>query len=145
MKAAEIWSALTGAAPGAAQAKSAAAAPAPAHLRRGADAEDAALTHLQSRGLKLVQRNFRCAAGELDLVMLERSVLAFVEVRYRHSDQFGGAARSVDAAKQQKLRHAGEAFLQTCGALQFTACRFDVVAVCGDGPAYTIDWIADAF
>lgn len=141
MKAAEIWSALTAAAAGAAAAKSAA----PAHLRRGADAEDAALIHLQSRGLALVARNFRCAAGELDLIMLDGGALAFVEVRYRHSDQFGGAARSVDAAKQRKLRQAGDAFLQTCGRLQFTACRFDVVAVSGDGPAYTIDWIADAF
>lgn len=136
MSMAKIWSALTGAA--------ATVPDAPAHLRRGADAEDAALAHLQSRGLQLVQRNFRCPAGELDLIMLERGALVFVEVRYRHSDQFGGAAGSVDAAKQLKLRQTGEAFLQTC-AVQFTACRFDVVAVCGAGPAYTIDWIADAF
>lgn len=136
MSMAKIWSTLTGAMPGAAMAP---------HLRRGADAEDAALAHLQSRGLELVQRNYRCAAGELDLIMLERGKLVFVEVRYRHSDRFGGAAHSVDAAKQRKLRRAGESFLQTRAGLQFTACRFDVVAVSGPGPAYPIDWISDAF
>jgi len=144
MNAAKIWAAVTSALPGAGPTAATTAAAAPAHLRRGADAEDAALAHLQARGLALVARNYRCPAGELDIVMLERGVLVFVEVRYRHSGRFGGAAASVDAAKQQKLQHAGEAFLQTC-RLPFTACRFDVVAISGSGPAYQLDWIRNAF
>ena len=121
------------------------AAAAPAHLQRGADAEDAALAHLQSRGLELLERNYRCPAGELDLVFLARDELVFVEGRYRNTDKFGGAAHSVDAAKQRKLRRAGESFLQTRAGLAFSNCRFDVVAVTGAGPAYQIDWIRDAF
>jgi len=117
---------------------------APAHLRRGAAAEDAAIAHLQSRGLALIARNYRCPAGELDGVMLERGALVFVEVRYRNTDRFGGAARSVDALKQRKLQRAAESFLQSC-AVEFTACRFDVVAVSGRGPAYQIEWLKDAF
>lgn len=117
----------------------------PAHLFRGADAEVAARDYLECRGLQLVQRNYRCAAGEVDMVMRDRSALVFVEVRYRRNDQFGGAARSVDADKQRKLRHSGEHFLQHHPRLEYTSCRFDVVAVTGTPPKYEIDWIANAF
>ncbi len=119
--------------------------PLPPHLHRGVDAEKAALKYLQSNGLRLLARNYRCAGGELDLVMLERQELVFVEVRYRSSQQFGGALPSVDADKQQKLRHSGEAFLQEHPRQPYAACRFDVVAVSGDAPKYRIDWIRDAF
>ena len=114
------------------------------HLRRGADAERSALEYLQARGLQLVERNYRCAAGELDMVMLDERELVFVEVRYRATDSFGGAAPSVDAGKQRKLRRAGESFLQTC-ELPFSGCRFDVVAVSGAAPGYQFEWISDAF
>ncbi|MGI9311878.1 MAG: YraN family protein [bacterium] len=117
----------------------------PPHLHRGADAEQSALAYLRARGLELVARNYRCSSGELDLVMLDRRELVFVEVRYRNSDRFGGATRSVDSAKQRKLRRAGEVFLQQHPKLAFTACRFDVIALEGDAPGYRIDWISDAF
>ncbi len=130
----------------------------PPHLRRGRAAENSALAHLQSNGLQLVARNYRCPGGELDMVMLERRELVFVEVRYRGSERFGGAAPSVDAGKQRKLRRAGESFLQHHPDLAFNGCRFDVVAVSGGGGGgggkgggdtasaeYRIDWIRDAF
>ena len=117
----------------------------PPHLHRGADAEKSALKYLESNGLRLVERNYRCPGGELDLVMLDQRELVLVEVRYRRSGQFGGAARSVDAGKQRKLRRAGEVFLQHHPGLSFSGCRFDVVAVTGVAPGYCIDWISDAF
>lgn len=119
--------------------------PLPPHLHRGVDAEQAALAHLQSNGLRLIARNYRCTGGELDLVMLERQELVFVEVRYRRSEQFGGAVPSVDADKQQKLRLAAETFLQNHPRQPYATCRFDVVAISGDAPKYRIDWIRDAF
>ena len=118
--------------------------PLPPHLHRGADAEKSALQYLRANGLQLVEQNYRCAAGELDMVMLDNRELVFVEVRYRGSERFGGAARSVDAGKQRKLRRAGESFLQTYAG-PFTGCRFDVVAVTGAAPGYRMDWISDAF
>ena len=117
----------------------------PPHLHRGADAEKAALVYLKARGLRLLEKNYRCSAGELDLVMLDQQELVFVEVRYRCSDQFGGAASSVGADKQRKLRHSGEYFLQNHPNLSFGGCRFDVVAIAGTAPEYRIDWISDAF
>lgn len=119
--------------------------PLPPHLHRGADAEKFALQYLQRNGLRLVERNYSCPAGELDIVMLHQRDLVFVEVRYRRSDQFGGAAQSIDAGKQRKLRRAAESFLQRHPALNFSGCRFDVVAVTGNAPDYQMDWISDAF
>ena len=124
--------------------------PLPPHLHRGIDAEKAALAYLESRGLRLLERNYRCPAGELDIVMLDekqpaQKQLVFVEVRYRRTEQFGGAAPSVDADKRRKLRWAGETFLQHHPRLSFDGCRFDVVAVTGGTPKYRFDWISDAF
>ena len=114
------------------------------HLQRGIQAEQTALNFLESNGLKLVMRNFRCAGGELDMIMFDERELVFVEVRYRNSEQFGGAAISVDRNKQLKLKKASETFLQT-HAISYTGCRFDVVALSGGSPNYKIDWIRDAF
>ena len=119
--------------------------PLPPHLHRGVDAEKAVLAYLEARGLRLLERNYRCAAGELDMVMLDQRELVFVEVRYRRNARFGGAAPSVDADKRRKLRRVGEVFLQHHPRLAYDGCRFDVVAVTGAASEYAFDWISDAF
>ncbi len=65
---------------------------------RGRHAESLAAAFLQQRGLKLVERNYRCRFGEIDLVAREGKTLVFVEVRMRTSARFGGAAASITAA-----------------------------------------------
>jgi putative endonuclease len=99
----------------------------------GQAGEDAALAHLAAHGLQLVERNFRCKGGEIDLIMQERGTLVFVEVRKRADGRYGGAAASVTLRKQARLVVAAHVFLQ-----RYTmppACRFDVVAI--DGPVMT--------
>jgi len=107
----------------------------------GRMAEDRALAYLQQRGLKLVERNFRCKGGEIDLVLAEAGsgLLVFVEVRQRNNQRYGGAAASVTRSKQAKLIIAAEVFLQRYA--QPPACRFDVVAIDDDA----IEWIRQAF
>lgn len=117
----------------------------PAHLHRGAKAEKFALQYLKSKGLQLLEKNYSCPYGELDIVMMEREDLVFVEVRYRSSMQFGGAMASIDVSKQKKLRRTGEMFLQNHTKLHFSGCRFDVVAISGTPPDYELDWIISAF
>lgn len=112
--------------------------------RTGRLAEEAALDYLQTQGLRPVECNFRCRAGEIDLVMRDGDVLVFVEVRYRHSDRFGGPAESVVARKRQRLIMAAEYYLYTHPAARRLAARFDVVAV-RPGEPLRIEWIADAF
>ncbi len=110
--------------------------------RAGDAAESAAARHLIAHGCVLVARNARYPEGELDLIMRERDVLVFVEVRMRSSRAYGGPAGSVDRFKQKRLLRAAQHWLlQHCGE-RWPACRFDVVSVDGDG---TIEWIRDAF
>lgn len=104
----------------------------------GEAAEDRALHHLQQHGLTLVQRNFRCKGGEIDLIMRERESLVFVEVRKRADTRYGGAAASVTARKQARLVLAAQLFLQRYRMPP--PCRFDVVAIDGD----RMNWVQNA-
>lgn len=115
------------------------------HLRRGEAVESAALAYLKSNGLTFVEKNYRAMYGEIDLIMMDKHDLVFVEVRYRKNDLFGGATQSIDAYKQQKLRSTAETFLQKNHSMEFDGCRFDVVAVSGQSANYKIHWISDAF
>jgi len=112
----------------------------------GDEAETQALAHLTRHGLKLLQRNYRVAAGpharggEVDLIVRERDgTLVFVEVRARSSASHGGAAGSVTRGKQRRVIYAAQHYL-----LQFASpppCRFDVVAI----EANTLQWFRGAF
>lgn len=123
-----------------------------AHLRRGEDAENACCRYLQKQGLRLLERNYRCRMGELDLIMREADTLVFVEVRFRKQQDFGGALASITPAKQKKLRRAAEFFMQQ-NRLDCSA-RFDVVAMSPAGQhsrfairrePYHYEWIRNAF
>jgi len=109
--------------------------------RIGQAAELAAVEFLRSRGVCVTLRNWRYRLGELDIVGLDGDTLIIVEVRKRSSNRFGGAAASVDARKQNKLRRAAALLLQQRKELAGLKVRFDVVAVSPAG----IDWIKHAF
>lgn len=112
----------------------------------GAETEQAAEKWLRARGLKLLARNYRCRRGELDLVMLDRDSVVFIEVRLRNRNDFGGAAASVTATKQRRLSTAAAFFLAAHPALHRYTCRFDVVAVSqGMNGQPDFYWIRDAF
>ena len=111
----------------------------------GAHYESAALAHLIHAGLALVVRNYHCRFGEIDLVMRERDVVVFVEVRYRRSRGYGGGIDSVDAGKRAKLVRAAAAFLADHPRLADATCRFDVLAIGGTSAAPVFDWRRNAF
>jgi putative endonuclease len=106
----------------------------------GQSAESRAAAFLQSQGMKLVERNWRCRFGEIDLVMRDDATLVFVEVRLRNRSDFGGAAASVTPAKQKKLVAAARQYLSALKTVP--VCRFDVVALADGTPA---EWIRNAF
>ncbi|MEY6431750.1 YraN family protein [Thioalkalicoccus limnaeus] len=106
----------------------------------GAEKEGLARRFLEGRGLRFLDQNYRCRMGEIDLIMQDKGVLVFIEVRFRRSDRCGGAVASVDTRKQRRLISAAKRYL-----LQYPTnlpCRFDVLAI---GRANEIDWIEDAF
>ena len=108
-----------------------------ARQRTGDAAEDQALEHLQRQGLRLVERNFRCKGGEIDLILRDGATVVFVEVRARANAAFGGAVTSVTPAKQRRLLVAAQVWLQ--GQRELPACRFDVIAVEGG----QLQWLRD--
>ncbi len=108
---------------------------------RGTWAEDTAAAFLVKRGLKLLERNYRCRFGEIDLVLRDSRTLVFVEVRYRSNHSFGGAGESITTSKRKKLLRAARHYMAAHS--EFPACRFDAVLLNGDSTA--VDWIVDAF
>ena len=117
----------------------------PDRQSRGAASETAALLFLQSRGLRLLDRNAQVRGGELDLVMRDGDTVVFVEVRYRDSGAYGGGAASVDTGKRRRLVRAAQLYLAHNPRLANAPCRFDVVAASGDPAQPKLDWLRDAF
>ena len=111
----------------------------------GPAAEAAALRYLLRQGLQLIVRNYQCKVGEIDLVMLDGSTLALIEVRYRSSTAFGGATASVTPHKQRRISRAARHLLSTQAALRRYPARFDVVAVTPGLATAQIEWIRAAF
>lgn len=108
----------------------------------GASAEARAEAHLLKQGLLLVARNWHCAHGELDVVMLDDGVLVIVEVRARSSKSYGGALGSITASKRGRLMRSVLAFQQAHPQWQEAAIRFDVISFEADGRGR---WIKNAF
>ncbi len=107
---------------------------------RGQGAEHRAAAFLVDRGYAIVERNWRCKVGELDLIARDGDVLAFVEVRSRADDRHGSPLETVRAAKQRKVAQVAAAYLATHRP-EARACRFDVVGITGDD----IVLVKDAF
>lgn len=110
-------------------------------IETGTKAEAVAAAWLQRRGLRLIEQNWRCRFGELDLVLLDGPVVVIAEVRLRSSSRFGGAAASIDRRKQRKLAAAAQIYLSRRPSCP---CRFDVVLMDGAGTD-GIEWIRNAF
>jgi putative endonuclease len=107
--------------------------------------EEWAANWLQERGLILLAWNFQVRGGEIDLVMQDKQVLVFVEVRYRQNRQYGSAAETIDSRKQQKLLKTAQYYLQQTGKTH-SQCRFDVVSIDHEKDnSLTWQWHQNAF
>lgn len=106
-------------------------------------AEEQAMAYLIDQGLKVVTTNYWCRLGEIDLIMLDKEQLVFVEVRARISAQFGDGIASITATKKQKIMKSALHYIQKNREQQKRQLRFDVVSI--DGQAGCITWLKDAF
>jgi putative endonuclease len=107
--------------------------------------EREAETFLRRKGLRLLERNFHCRGGEIDLVMLDRDSLVFVEVRYRTKDSHGSGAESVGLRKQSRLINAARYYLMGNRPDASKPCRFDVISVSTKQGKPCFEWIRHAF
>jgi putative endonuclease len=106
--------------------------------RQGQLWERQALDHLERHGLTLIEANFRCKLGEIDLIMRDADAIVFVEVRQRAGKAHGGAAASITRAKIRRLVRAAQLYLMRFPRMP--PCRFDVVAIDGQ----TLAWLRNA-
>ena len=95
---------------------------------------------LKANGLRLVERNWLCRFGEIDLIMQDGTTLVFVEVRQRNSVRFGGAAASIGREKQARIERAIGLYLSRLPSVP--ACRVDAVLFDAASPP---QWLKNIF
>lgn len=98
----------------------------------GAAYEKRAGEYLKSQGYHILEYNYRCRMGEIDIVARKETYLVFVEVKYRRRDGQGHPAESVTLAKQRKISKVAQFYCLTHGLTEGVPCRFDVVSILGD-------------
>jgi putative endonuclease len=109
-------------------------------IELGARNEAGAAAALEAAGYRVVERNFRCKAGELDIIARDGDILVFVEVRSRSDGAYGDAAFAVGPGKRQQVARIARAYLALRDP-DFDQSRFDVVAITGD----RVEIFKDAF
>lgn len=109
---------------------------------KGAEAERLAARWLEQRGLHIIQRNWSCRFGEIDLIARAGSTLVFIEVRCRSRLDFGGAAASITRSKRERLLLAARHYLATLD--DEPACRFDALVFEG-GIDQPPQWLQNIF
>lgn len=110
----------------------------------GRAAEELAARHLERQGCGLIARRFACPGGEIDLIVDDRGVIVFVEVKARRGRRHGDPFEAVGYRKQRRLLIAARTFLRR-KHWSTRRCRFDVCSVYLDGGKATVVWIRDAF
>lgn len=99
--------------------------------RTGAKYEQKTAEYLESLGWRVLERNYRCRMGEIDLIALDGGTLVFVEVKYRSSRAYGTPAEAVDRKKQRTICRVSDYYRLTHQITDAQPCRFDVAAVQG--------------
>ena len=119
-------------------------APHAARASLGRTGEDAAAALYARRGFRIVARNWRCALGELDLIVEREGTFIFCEVKARRGDGFGGGYEAVTARKQRKLRQLAEVFVAAV-PVPHGNLRFDVASVHIGPRGASVEVFEDAF
>lgn len=115
-----------------------------AHGQLGSEGEDSAATHLVSLGYTVIERNYRCERGELDIVAERDGTLVFCEVKTRRTDRWGAPSEAVNFQKQARLRCLAAHWL-TESRRRPRSVRFDVISVVVGGDGHQLQHLEDAF
>jgi putative endonuclease len=107
--------------------------------------ESLALRYLKAHGLRLIKKNYRCTSGEIDLIMLDKNTLIFVEVRFREDEDYGSAIETIDRRKQQKVIRAAQHYLLLNRIYESRQCRFDVIGITKKNDDVEFSWVPNAF
>jgi putative endonuclease len=113
-------------------------------LSLGKMGEELAVTQLRTMKYQILERNYRCLLGEMDIIAREKGSLVFVEVKTRATKDFGGPAAAVHERKQRQLSRIALMYLNQ-KKIRDVPARFDVVAVDLSGSKPRIEVIQNAF
>ena len=95
----------------------------------GSAYEDSAAMYLQRNGYQIIERNFRCKMGEIDIICRKNQTLHFVEVKYRADETYGNAAETVSAKKLRKIYQCAQMYLLKHQEYASFDASFDVLAI----------------
>ena len=98
---------------------------------KGKLSERAAGAYLEQKGYRIIQYNYRCKIGEIDLIAEDGDTIVFCEVKYRSSERYGTPLEAVGSVKQRKILRCAQYFLMEHG-VRDRRCRFDVIGVSPD-------------
>lgn len=98
----------------------------------GANYEKTAQFYLEKEGYRVIEWNYRCRFGEIDIIARDDRYLVFIEVKYRTSYKMGSALEAVTKRKQAVIRKVSRCYLVTKQLPQDTPCRFDVIGITGE-------------
>jgi putative endonuclease len=113
-------------------------------FHRGKEGEKTAAEYLLSSGVKILDRNFRCPLGEIDLIAKDGKVIVFIEVRSRQIDGICSPEESITLNKRRRVGRAALWYLKQRGLQDFNA-RFDVVTIRWNDEKPEVNWIVNAF
>lgn len=99
----------------------------------GTKYEERAAEYLCMHGYEIIKRNYRNSYGEIDILARKDSVLIFVEVKYRSTKSCGDPLEAVDKRKQKRISRTAFYYYINHGYETGIPCRFDVIAIYGDG------------
>ena len=99
--------------------------------KTGAEQEELAARWLAEHGLQILERNYRCRIGEIDLIARDGRYLVFVEVKYRADGRTGDPAEAVNWHKQKKICQTASWYVRQKKIPEDMPCRFDVVSILG--------------
>ncbi len=95
----------------------------------GAKVEQMMKTYISQSGMTILEMNYRCKQGEIDIIAKDRAYYVFIEVKYRNSTRYGTPQEAVDILKQKRICKAAQYYMYAHNLSEFTPVRFDVAAV----------------
>ena len=111
----------------------------------GANFESLTCDYLSENGAEIIERNFRCKQGEIDIIARDGKYLCFAEVKFRSGDRYGSGLDAVDFKKQKKICRVAKFYLYSKYKSFEIPVRMDVIAISLNGDIYEFNWIKNAF
>ena len=111
----------------------------------GDENESLACKFIEDKGGRILERNFRCKMGEIDIIARDGPYLCFIEVKFRKDSSFGDPSEAVNYSKRRRISNVSRFYLYSKHISFDSPIRYDVIAVSASEDMLTFDWIKNAF